>query len=200
MEKVVLEIRYNPPTDFSRALSKPAWNATMANCLKLHRVRREVSYLALDGACQLCLFVGPDAESVRIAGRSLGYRSATTWTATLQGPVLPAAEAPSAIPSEVVVVERTFEAEQAFTDLQSLEDCASDCLQLHNVAFLHSFFARDRKRIVCIYAAPDAETVRRVQHRLCMPYETVWSASTFPQTAEEVALGPLDSYGSRLQA
>ncbi|MGH6948010.1 MAG: nickel-binding protein [Kiloniellales bacterium] len=200
MEKVVLEIRYNPPIDFSRALSKPAWNATVANCLKLHRVRREVSYLALDGARQLCLFVGADAESVRIAVRSLGYKSVTIWPATLQGPVPPAAEAPSAIPNEVVVVERTFEAEQAFADLQSLEDRASDCLQLHKVAFLHSIFARDRKRMVCIYAATDAETVRRVQRQVGMSYETVWSASTFLQTAEEVALGPLEGYDSRPQA
>lgn len=199
MEVIVLENRYDPPVDFPGTLSKPTWNATVASCLKLHRVRRQMSYLARDGARQLCLFVGPDAESVRIAVRSLGYKSPVAWTATLHGPVPPAA-APSAIPSEVVVVERRFEAARTFEDLQALDDSVDDCLRLHKVSFLHTFVACDGKRMVCIYAAPDAESVRLVQRQTGLPYEVAWSAATFPQTAEEVALGQLDGKGSRLRA
>jgi hypothetical protein len=39
-----------------------------------------------------------------------------------------------------------------------------------------SYFSGDRRQLVCIYDAPDAESVREVQRESGLPYERLWSA------------------------
>lgn len=37
--------------------------------------------------------------------------------------------------------------------------------------------------MVCIYAAPDAESVRSAQRQAGMPFETVWAALSYDTTS-----------------
>ncbi len=78
-----------------------------------------------------------------------------------------------------IIVERTFEEPQAFDDLQAQEDRFAWCLERHRVKFIRSYFSKDRRRMICEYAAPDAETVREVQRTASMPYERIWTAEVF---------------------
>jgi hypothetical protein len=78
---------------------------------------------------------------------------------------------------ELVVVQRIFEKPVAFEDIQTIEDRGAWCLELHNVRFVRTYFSADRRRMVCLYEAPDAESVRLAQRQAGMPFERVWTAS-----------------------
>ncbi len=77
---------------------------------------------------------------------------------------------------DTVVIERWFEEPVAFQEIQDLEDAGSWCLDLYSVTFLKTFFSRDRKRMICLYAAPDAEAVRRAEHQAKIPFDLAWTA------------------------
>jgi hypothetical protein len=78
---------------------------------------------------------------------------------------------------ETVVVERNFEQPVDVEALQSCEERAQWCLEAFNVRFLHSYVSPDRKRMICVYEAPDAESVRKVNTTNKIPFDRVWSAS-----------------------
>jgi hypothetical protein len=87
----------------------------------------------------------------------------------------------------LVVVERSFREPVAFEDLQALEDRGAWCLEAHGVSFLRTYFSRDRRRMVCLYEAPDAESVRLAQERAGMPFERAWAARAVRHAADEPA-------------
>lgn len=78
---------------------------------------------------------------------------------------------------EQVVVERTFPEPVEFADVQAQEDAHAWCLEAHNVRFLCTYFSRDRTRMICVYEAPDAESVRQAQTKADMPFDRIWSAT-----------------------
>jgi hypothetical protein len=61
--------------------------------------------------------------------------------------------------------------------LHDAEVRAQWCLELHNVRFVQSFVSTDRRRMICMYEAPDAEAVRIVNMTSKNPFDRVWSAS-----------------------
>ena len=78
-----------------------------------------------------------------------------------------------------IVVERLFEEPVEFETIQKMEDEWQWRLDLYKVKFLQTFFAADRKRMICVYEAPDAEAVRSANRQAGVPFEAVWSASVF---------------------
>ena len=76
----------------------------------------------------------------------------------------------------LAVVEREFPEPVVFDDIQAIEDKASLCLQMHRVRFVRSYFAVDRRRMVCLYEAPDVEAVRLANRQAGLPFETAWGA------------------------
>ena len=84
-----------------------------------------------------------------------------------------------------VVVERSFATPVAFADIQALEDAGAWCLQAHRVTFLKTLFSTDRRRMLCLYAAPDAESVRRAQEQACLPFDVAWACRRIDPFAGE---------------
>jgi hypothetical protein len=78
-----------------------------------------------------------------------------------------------------VIVERKFDAPQSFDDLQAQEDRFAWCLEQRRIKFIRSYFSKDRRRMICEYEAPDADSVREVQRTASMPYERIWTAEVF---------------------
>lgn len=136
-------------------------------CYELHQVRWRGSFLARHGRRMICWFAAPDAESIRVALRQLAVDARVLWPGTVH-------EAPVDLTPNVLV-ERRFEFPVLFEDIQSLEEAGASCLATHRVEFVRTFFSADRKRMICLYAAPDAEAVRVAQREAGMPVETVWS-------------------------
>ncbi|SFU73258.1 nickel-binding protein [Halomonas korlensis] len=161
------------------------------DCFRLHRVVWQYSLLAKDGQRMFCHFQAPDAESVRNALRQAGADTRILWPATVHdAPAIsrqrlrrqrdarePCDIAPCDTPPLLanVLVERAFDEPVVLAHLQAREDAEAACLQHHRVRFVRTFFAHSRRRMICLYQAPDAESVRLAQHQAGMPFERVWA-------------------------
>lgn len=75
----------------------------------------------------------------------------------------------------LVIVERALEEPREFSSLQAIENAASSCLVTHRVRPLRAFISRDRRHMICLYDAPDAESVRETQRVAGLPVSHVWS-------------------------
>lgn len=143
-----------------------------AGCLARHRCDWNGSLLSADRRDLVCHFSGPDTESVRIALRQAGSPYFNAWAGTIH-------DAPGFADADLdqanVLVARRFDEPADIEAIQALEDAGKGCLDLHRVRFVRSFFALDRKRMICLYAAPDAESVRIAQREVQMPVDRVWS-------------------------
>ena len=58
------------------------------------------------------------------------------------------------------------------------EQAAAWCLDTYKVKYSHSVHSLDRKRMLCFYAAPDAEAVRSVQREARAPVSAIWSGTS----------------------
>jgi len=79
---------------------------------------------------------------------------------------------------ETVIVERTLDEPVDVTALADNRERVLACLRAHNVRFEQSYVSADGKRMICVYQAPDAESVRIAlrQHGL-LPFDRAWKAS-----------------------
>src|SRR5690606_31750315 len=143
------------------ALARDGWE-----CFDRHRVDWIESFLASDGRRMVCHFVAPDAESARLAFRQSGSAPVKLWPGRLH--------VASADSQANILVEREFDTPAVFDDLQSVENAASTCLENHRVTFERTFFSTDRLHMLCLYRAPDAESVRVAQRQAGMPVKRVW--------------------------
>lgn len=166
---VILERSWDPPMTEA---DMRVMATTPHDCFALYRVAWRGSMLSADGRDLVCHFSAPDAESARVALQQDGVDVTGLWPGTIHdGPGVSGDE----IPSGNVAVTRRFDEPVAFARIQALEEGAAACLELHRVRFLRSFFSSDRRRMICVYRAPDAESVRLAQRDAKMPVEKVWS-------------------------
>lgn len=168
MSDVFLQRDFDPP------LTDEAFDEMLeagAGCFGIYRVQWRQSLLSTDGRRMVCCFTAPDVESTRLALRQVG-ENAVPWGGTIHDSAV--AEAPP-LESANVVVERSFAEPVALEDVQALEDANAGCLEARDVAFVCTFFSNDRRRMVCLYRAPDAEAVREAQRMAKMPVDSVWS-------------------------
>jgi hypothetical protein len=77
-----------------------------------------------------------------------------------------------------VVGELSFDSPIALADLMALEQSCPPCFASHRVQVVGLFLARDRRRAVLLFRAPDAESVRLACRHLMLPFERVWQCST----------------------
>lgn len=175
MNQIVLERRKDPPIEIAElhtTLLSPEWW-----CLKIYRVRHVASMLSADGRTVTCFFEARDAETMRSLLRRVREPYERLWPATVHAPPsVPAASALAPHGPTLVIVERDFAEPADFDALQATEDRAAWCLEEHRVRFLRTWFATDRRRMLCLYAAPDAESVRLAQQKAGMPFTRVWAA------------------------
>jgi hypothetical protein len=178
METIVVEREYDQPLTADRlhaAAADARW------CLENNRVNALYSYLAGDGRRLFCVFRAPDAESVRRSLRQLeGSHPNRAWTAALIEP--PSTGATAARPPALALVERSWDEPVAFEEVEALEESGASCLELHRVRFLRTYFSNDRRRMLCLYAAPDAESVRLTQAKIGMPFDDVWPVTLVSHT------------------
>jgi hypothetical protein len=164
---VLMERRWDEPLSESTLFK--VFGAS-SDCLAMHRCEWQSSLLSTSGHDLICHFRCPDAESLRIAMHQAGSPRGRVWAGTVH-------DAPdcgdAALAQANVLVTRSFDQPVRFEDLQGLEDEAQDCLQMHRVRFVRSFLSIDGRRMLCLYRAPDAESVRIAQQRASMPLERV---------------------------
>ena len=89
----------------------------------------------------------------------------------------------------LVTVERAFETPREYAELQAMEQGAAFCLTTHRVKPLRSFLSSDRKHMVCLYEAPDAESVRKTQRTAELPVTHLWAAGAIVERNEPMKPG-----------
>jgi hypothetical protein len=173
MTDIFVERHWDPPitaADIQKMVE------TGGGCLAAHRCDWHGSLLSADGRELFCHFTAPDAESVRMALHEAGSPRGSVWTGTIH-------DAPdstdTALARANVLVSRRFETPAEFAEIQALEEAGVGCLETHRVRFVRSYFAKDRKRMLCLYRAPDAESVRIAQREAGMPVERVRAVRQF---------------------
>lgn len=73
-----------------------------------------------------------------------------------------------------IVVERSYDAPHTEADMMVVASRMKPCLEAYQVSWKRTVVSSDRKRIVCEYEAPDAETVRRIQHEAGAQFDRIW--------------------------
>jgi Protein of unknown function (DUF4242) len=77
----------------------------------------------------------------------------------------------------LIVVEHTFEQPQSETDLAAIAEREHKCKEIRSITWKRSALSKDRRRMICEWEAPDAETVRRVQVEAGVPFDRIWPAT-----------------------
>ncbi len=77
----------------------------------------------------------------------------------------------------VIMVEERFEPPIDVTQGSPIAEDVSPCLPVYDVHWLSSYIATDGSRCVCVYEAPDAESVRRAYRAAEVEFVNVWAAS-----------------------
>lgn len=188
MIDLFLERQFAKPLTASR-VAKVTQDAQ--GCLDIYAVRWLGSLLGLDGRRMVCRFQAPDTESARQCLRQAGADITRLWAGTVhdaQHAALGEEAPPPLDPDANVLVERSFAEPVSLADLQAIEDLASACLENHRVRFKRSCFSLNRRRMLCLYQAPDAESVRVAQRQAGMPFTMAWACRFIaPESAPERA-------------
>jgi hypothetical protein len=161
---VILERAFEPPLSVAE-FTEMALDSL--DCMALYRAEWQESLLAKDGKRIACRFRAPDAESVRMIAQGDRAIGRVAWTGVV--------EDSGRQETANVMVERRFSTPVTMAEIQAIEDAAAWCLEQHRVTFLRTFFSADRTRMLCLYRAPDAESVRQAQAQAGMPLERVWA-------------------------
>jgi hypothetical protein len=173
MTELILERTFDPAFTPGEVVELAA---DAADCFGMHRVDWEASYLSADGHKMVCNFRAPDMESARIALRQIDSDLSVFWKGSVH-------DAPGINATEIgkanVLVERSFDDGVVLQDIQNIEDAGIWCLEIRDVRFLRTFFSADRKRMICLYEAPDAESVRQAQREAGVPFDEAWSFARY---------------------
>ncbi|MFO7550228.1 MAG: DUF4242 domain-containing protein [Haliea sp.] len=169
--EIVLERSFDPPIGAGdvRAMAQ-----LLDDCSRSYKFSWRESYLAADGGRMCCWFSGVDAESVRHVLRQNGVDTSALWPGTVHSAAPPHSEL-----QPNVLVTRSFAKPVELEHIQAIEDAGDWCLQSYQTSFVRTLFSLDRKRMLCLYCAPDAESVRLAQRQAGMPVQGVWSFTTF---------------------
>jgi hypothetical protein len=160
---------------------KPLTDADMVNiigstagCFGMHRVDRNLSLLSADGRELFCHFSAADTESVRIALRQACAPRGEVWSATVH-------DAPGLTDEKLaeanIFVSRRFDT--TIAPPEAIDDTGSSCFLTHRARRMRSYLSTDGQRLVCLYHAPDAESVRIAMREAGTAVERVWAFRQF---------------------
>ncbi len=151
-------------------------------CFRMHGVDWFQSFLAKSGNRMLCWYRARDAESARIALRQLGSDMNAVWAATVIGGE--GKNAPT-IGSANVLAE--FQFQQPLENAEKLLSSAipAGLSPRPDVCLVRGFIDNSRTRMVCVFAAKNAETVQSTLAAAGLSAAAVW-----PCTAVTPGLDP----------
>jgi Nickel responsive protein SCO4226-like len=78
-----------------------------------------------------------------------------------------------------VIMEQTFETPLSDEEYARLAARLDECLEVRNGAWVRSYYSKDKKRCICEFEAPDAESVRTALRSAKAPFDRVWSADLY---------------------
>ena len=79
----------------------------------------------------------------------------------------------------ILVLEQTFDKPMTADDLRDAAKRLDQCLVAHGARWMRSYLSKDRKRMICEFEAPDAQSIRDAFRSAGAPFEKVWSGDLF---------------------
>jgi hypothetical protein len=149
-----------------------AFEERAAPCLQAHGVRLLKSYLSRDRRRMTCLFEAADAESVRLAQEKAGAPFERAWSARVIR-----YERARESDGDAVVLQRTFPQPRDENSLRAGVEREASCLEEWGCRAVWSYLSLDGLRCVCVFAAPDTESLRHVQRATGTPFDAAWPAT-----------------------
>jgi hypothetical protein len=80
---------------------------------------------------------------------------------------------------ERLIVENTFESAVTDESRRAWTRSLTPCLEVYGARWARSYLSRDRKRMICEFEAPDAESIRSAIRNAGLVYERVWVADMY---------------------
>ena len=168
MSMVIVERSFAEPVAFEDI---QALERRRVSCLDAHGVRSLRSYFSRDRRRMICLYEAPDAESVRYAQEKAGMPFDRAWTS------LAVRHAGAEPDGDAIVVERTLESPLNESAIREAASRGAWCLEQHACRIVWSHLSGDGRRGICVFAGPDAESVRQAHKQTCMPFDAAWPAT-----------------------
>jgi hypothetical protein len=78
--------------------------------------------------------------------------------------------------AETIVVEQTFDPPLSDEEHGRIAKRLDSCLEMREARWMRSYLSSDRKRMICEFEAPDAQSVRDAYRNAGVPVDRVWSA------------------------
>jgi hypothetical protein len=75
-----------------------------------------------------------------------------------------------------ILVEQTFDPPMAQEQYDKIARRLDPCLDLRDALWRRSYVSADRRRMLCEFEAPDAESVRAAYRSAGMPFDRAWLA------------------------
>lgn len=174
METIMVERTFGEPVAFEEI---QAIEDAGAWCLEAHGVTFLKTYFSRDRRRMLCLYTAPDAESVRLAERQAGVPFDRAWSCRVLRASGAAPSGPSAAPRSTVIVERLLEQPATPRVVRDMVAGAAWCMEANGVLYRTTHLSLDGRRVVCEFAGPDAEAVRRANRQGDLPVAALWPAT-----------------------
>lgn len=140
--------------------------------LALCGVRSLRHYIASDGRRLVSVFDAADTRAVADA-----VQPVSLWPATPHPIGSSDAGSSRTRAYSTVVVERSLEVPVPFDQLAALEEAGRGCFEMRDVKPIVSYVSKDGRRFLCVYVAPDAESVRRANQYANLPFDNAWAAT-----------------------
>lgn len=173
MTLVIVERSFEEPVDVAALNAREQAGSW---CLDQYRVRFLRTLVARDGKRMLCIYDAPDAEAVRVSQRTLDMPVDRVWAATALRDVAC---------TDGVVVERLLEPALTPEQVLALKDRTEWCLDMYRVRWQTSYLATDGSKLVCLFEAPDAESVRMANQKADLAVGRVYAARSIEASSPE---------------
>lgn len=82
-----------------------------------------------------------------------------------------------------IVIERRFDPALTDTDLQHMMARAGPCLSERNAHWIRSYLSVSRERMICLFDAPDAESVRQAFRLAGLSVDSAWQGDVLAPDA-----------------
>jgi hypothetical protein len=164
---VVVERNFDPPlrAEALEAAARPCGSGLA----KLGITWRE-SLVDRHGRRMLHLFTAPSTAAVRGALRDQTIDSEDVWLAQINALASRATSDNGAL----IVAERRIALPVRLVDLRTIEHVCAWCLEKHRIRLVRMLSSADFTRIVYVFTAPDAESVRWAHRQASLPLDAVW--------------------------
>ncbi len=85
-----------------------------------------------------------------------------------------------------LIVEHSFDPPLKEEDLNNISERLGPCLEQHKIKAMRSYVSDDGSRMLCVFEAPDAESVRIAHRTANVDFDSVWVGEAFIKNLEEI--------------